>query len=39
LWEAQTARGLERVAALYSPDAALDIWKRMLGRLDRPIAL
>jgi glycosyltransferase involved in cell wall biosynthesis len=38
LWEAQTARGLERVAALYSPDAALDIWRRMLGRLDRPIA-
>ena len=38
LWQAQVARGLERIAALYSPDAALEIWKRMLLRLDRPIA-
>jgi hypothetical protein len=37
LWEVQAARGLERVAALYSPDAALEIWRRMLWRLDRPV--
>jgi glycosyltransferase involved in cell wall biosynthesis len=36
LWRTQAARGPERVAALYSPEAAADIWRRMLTRLDRP---
>jgi glycosyltransferase involved in cell wall biosynthesis len=36
LWRSQAARGPERVAALYSPEAALEIWRRMLTRLDRP---
>ncbi len=38
LWQAQSARGVERVTALYSPEAALAIWKRLLIRLDRPVA-
>lgn len=38
LWQAQSARGVERVTALYSPEAALDIWRRMLMRLGRPVA-
>jgi O-antigen biosynthesis protein len=38
LWQAQSERGLERIAALYSPEAALEIWKRLLTRLDRPVA-
>jgi len=32
-WQAQSQRGLERVAALYSPDAALAIWRRLLEGL------
>jgi glycosyltransferase involved in cell wall biosynthesis len=38
LWQAQSARALERVAALYSPDAALAVWRRMLARLGLPAA-
>ncbi len=36
LWEAQSARALERVAALYSPDAALDVWRQLLAGLELP---
>jgi glycosyltransferase involved in cell wall biosynthesis len=36
LWTEQSARGLERVTALYSPEAALEIWRRLLFRLERP---
>ncbi len=36
LWHDQSARALDRVAALYSPDAARAIWQRMLAALDRP---
>ncbi len=32
-WQTQSARALERVAALYSPEAAMDVWRDMLGRL------
>jgi glycosyltransferase involved in cell wall biosynthesis len=32
-WQALSQRGLERVAALYSPDAALAIWRRLLEGL------
>jgi glycosyltransferase involved in cell wall biosynthesis len=38
LWEAHSARALERVAALYSPDAALAIWRRLLEGLELPVA-
>ena len=38
LWQAQSARGLERVAALYSPDAALEIWRRLLTGLGLPVS-
>jgi glycosyltransferase involved in cell wall biosynthesis len=37
-WQAQSARALERVAALYSPDAALQIWRRLLSDLELPAA-
>jgi hypothetical protein len=33
VWQAQSARALERVAALYSPDAALGVWRRLLAGL------
>ena len=36
-WQAQSARGVERVSALYSPEAALEIWRRMLERLGCPV--
>ncbi len=32
-WQEQSARALERVAALYSPEAAMQVWRDMLGRL------
>ena len=32
-WQDQSARALERVAALYSPEAAMQVWRDMLGRL------
>lgn len=32
-WQAQSARALDRVAALYSPEAATDVWRDMLQRL------
>ena len=38
LWAQQSARALERVAALYAPEAALDVWHGMLRRLDLPVA-
>lgn len=38
LWEAQSARALEQVTALYSPEAAMDVWRAMLGRLGLPVA-
>lgn len=38
LWAQQSARGLERVAALYSPEAATSVWREMLARLDLPRA-
>ena len=36
LWEAQSARALDRVAALYSPQAAEAVWRTMLTDLDLP---
>ena len=36
LWQTQSARGLERCAALYSPEAALAVYRTMLTRLDLP---
>jgi len=38
LWQAQSARGLERVTALYSPDAALEVWRRLLTGLGLAVA-
>ncbi len=38
LWHAQSARALERVEALYSPQAAEAVWRGMLGRLGLPAA-
>ena len=37
LWQAQSARALERVAALYAPAAAEAVWRGMLTRLDLPV--
>jgi O-antigen biosynthesis protein len=38
LWQAQSARALERVTALYSPQAATQVWRDLLARLDLPAA-
>jgi glycosyltransferase involved in cell wall biosynthesis len=39
LWGTLSARALERVAALYSPEAAMEIWRRLLEQLQLPVAL
>ena len=36
LWAEQSARALERVAALYSPEAAAEVWRGLLRRLELP---
>jgi glycosyltransferase involved in cell wall biosynthesis len=33
LWQRQSARAVERVATLYSPEAAEDVWRQLLLRL------
>ena len=38
VWQEQSARALERVAALYAPAAAAQVWRDMLGRLGLPTA-
>lgn len=37
LWQAQSARALERVATLYAPEAAEAVWREMLARLNLPV--
>jgi hypothetical protein len=37
LWEEQSARALERVAALYSPETALAVWRDLLHQMDLPV--